>query len=305
MSYSHKDKKFVKEIRDNLESAGYSVFWDQNISPGSAVLDTLNKEFLEADVLLAVISDSYLESIPATSELMKAIGFRGVRSKPKVLPYVIGNPDNLPINIKNIVYLKGSFDIETDMNKILSSLEKMKGEILAELQIETEEKEKIHKSFASYMENVFSTLEKKERQNKYISYVCYGISIMFLILAVIVAFLFLDSSALNEFSSMLQLSLRVFAIISLIIALSRMMFVLGKSFMVESIRNSDRRHAISFGKFFIDAYGDKASRDEIRAVFGDWNIDKGSSFIRQDSNEIDPQITNALQVITSALKKLN
>jgi hypothetical protein len=69
--------------------------------------------------------------------------------------------------------------------------------------------------------------------------------------------------------------------------------------MVESIRNGDRIHAISFGKFYLNAYGDIATREEIKEVFGNWNIDNGSSFITQDAKDIDPNVLGALEIIKS------
>lgn len=73
--------------------------------------------------------------------------------------------------------------------------------------------------------------------------------------------------------------------------------------MVESIRNGDRIHAIWFGKFYIRAYGKQASREEIREVLSEWNIDKGSSFSKQDAKEINPQIIDTLDVLKSLMKQ--
>lgn len=69
--------------------------------------------------------------------------------------------------------------------------------------------------------------------------------------------------------------------------------------MVEAIRNGDRIHAISFGKFYIRAYGREATRQEIKEVLGEWNIDKGSSFHTQDAKEIDPNILGVLELLKS------
>lgn len=88
----------------------------------------------------------------------------------------------------------------------------------------------------------------------------------------------------------------------LILALGRLLFILGKSFMVEAIRNSDRIHAISFGEFYLNAYGKVATRDEVREVFGKWNIDNGSSFISQSPKDYDPQILENLVLAVEALK---
>ena len=72
--------------------------------------------------------------------------------------------------------------------------------------------------------------------------------------------------------------------------------------MVEAIRNSDRIHAISFGEFFLNAYGNVATREEVRDVFGNWNIDNGSSFITQSPKDYDPQIIENLINAVNAFK---
>ena len=67
--------------------------------------------------------------------------------------------------------------------------------------------------------------------------------------------------------------------------------------MVESIRCSDRIHAISFGKFFLDAYGDEATREEVINAFGSWNIDNGgTTFRNQSSDDYDPKLIELLKV---------
>ena len=68
--------------------------------------------------------------------------------------------------------------------------------------------------------------------------------------------------------------------------------------MVESIRCSDRIHAISFGKFFLDAYGSEATRQEVIQAFSSWNIDNGStSFRNQSSEDYDPKIDEIIKLL--------
>lgn len=70
--------------------------------------------------------------------------------------------------------------------------------------------------------------------------------------------------------------------------------------MVESIRYSDRVYAISFGKFFLDAYGLEASREEVLQAFSSWNIDNdNTSFRNQSGDDYDPKLSE----IISLLKK--
>jgi hypothetical protein len=60
--------------------------------------------------------------------------------------------------------------------------------------------------------------------------------------------------------------------------------------MVEALRNADRRHAISFGEFYLRARGASIDWSEVKDAFQHWNIDKGSQFIGQQTSDLDPQV---------------
>lgn len=54
-----------------------------------------------------------------------------------------------------------------------------------------------------------------------------------------------------------MLSVEAIVLSALVVALSRLLFLLGKSFMVESIRFYDRAHAIGLGKLYLKLYKGK------------------------------------------------
>jgi hypothetical protein len=94
----------------------------------------------------------------------------------------------------------------------------------------------------------------------------------------------------------------VYGVIALFIAIilvsiSKLLFTLAKSFMVEAIRCDDRIHAISFGKFMIEAYGDEITIDQILQAFSAWNYDNGgSSFRTQSSDDYDPKLSELINL---------
>ncbi len=55
------------------------------------------------------------------------------------------------------------------------------------------------------------------------------------------------------------------------------------------MKNADRSHAISFGKFYLDAYGASAKWEELKEAFQYWNINNESSFSKIDTNQYDPK----------------
>lgn len=56
------------------------------------------------------------------------------------------------------------------------------------------------------------------------------------------------------------------AVISLLITMTWFAFVLGKSFMVEAIRNMDRIHAIDFGDFYLKLFKEDFEWPELKEI---------------------------------------
>ena len=67
----------------------------------------------------------------------------------------------------------------------------------------------------------------------------------------------------------------------------------------EALKCSDRIHAIAFGKFYLQAYGDKATWAELKEVFQYWNIDRASTFSGLDPTQIDPQILTLIAQVAN------
>lgn len=160
--------------------------------------------------------------------------------------------------------------------------------------------EKVEQGLSKYIDNVFVKLQEKEKSNKKLSIWLYIVSILFLTLTIVIAIMF---SATIKIDSDNLLPVIVSGVVSsviivMLISLSKLLFTLAKSFMVESIRCSDRIHAISFGKFFLDAYGTEASREEIIKAFSSWNIDNGSTLFRnQSSADFDPKLAELIKIL--------
>jgi hypothetical protein len=94
----------------------------------------------------------------------------------------------------------------------------------------------------------------------------------------------------TEWTALVELVVTGIVVVGLLVALAKYAFSLGKSFMVEALRNADRRHAIKFGEFYLRAHGSAVEWTEIKEAFQHWNIDKGSQFIGQQAADLDPQV---------------
>lgn len=301
ISYSHIDKELARKFYDYLNNLGFDVIWDENtITTG----DDFNKKLMSAlsnsDVYLPIISNNFERSTFTRRELLAAIGYNSSRDLPRIFPYIVyGN--SIPIDLSTLLCFMGTENVDKDLYEIGNQLEKLIGSIFAEQDTANETVENLNISLESYLKDVFAKLEKNEKTNRYLAYFSYGTSVFFLVLIVIFGIIKSNNYANAELDlcSNIFFSLHNVVILTVLAALSRLSFILGKSFMVEAIRNGDRIHAISFGKFYIQAYGKQASRQEIREVLGEWNIDKGSSFHTQDAKEIDPNILGILELLKS------
>jgi hypothetical protein len=85
---------------------------------------------------------------------------------------------------------------------------------------------------------------------------------------------------------------------ALLAGLAKYAFLLSTSFMQESLKNADRRHAINFGKFYLESYGAAADWSQVKEAFENWNISGSNAFTQQDNSMPDlTALEKALSVI--------
>lgn len=308
ISYSHTDKENALSLSNLLIRNNFEVLGDFNLKIGDNFEKRLNNSLLEADAIIFLITRAFNLSNYTRQEVITAYSYFTARDKPRILP-VLFQDGELPGEFKNMLYLSAdNKDSNTIMTELLAHLCIIRDELESEQKGKAENKEIFEESLAKYIEKDLSRLQKKEVLNRFLSYGCYIFSLISIAFAIKLSVDRIQNIDLASDWRNLALSqvTSVFSII-LILAMSRLFFVLGKSFMVESIRNSDRIHAISFGEFFLNAYSDVATREEVRDVFGNWNIDNGSSFITQSPKDYDPQLVEnlikALEIFKDQIKK--
>ena len=140
-----------------------------------------------------------------------------------------------------------------------------------------------------------------------ISWVCYSLSLIILIALLYFAFYKfskLDSAGIDiSLYQTIVLCVEIVVLSIVAVSISRFLFLLGKSFMVESLRNANRAHAIGLGKLYLKLYKGKFKWDELKAVLRNWNIDSGSAFMTLDAKDIEPVSLDNLS--PSLLGKIN
>ena len=304
ISYSRQDEEKALQVYQQLKENGFEVLSDFDLKIGDP-LNSLNNMLLQADAVICLITSSYNKSNFASKELLTAYAYQMAKRTPQLVPVLFEGAE-MPYELRNVIYLKtNGKTFKNTLIKIIANLNVLRDEKENKQRVTEEEREVSQVSLLQFIEKTMNRLQENECKNKRLSYLCYISSGIFSIVAILFS-LFKTNTILEITEWQIAISKTVCGTLTLllILALSRLMFVLGKSFMVESIRNSDRIHAISFGEFFLNAYGNVATRDEVREVFGNWNIDNGSSFITQSPKDYDPQLVENLINALNALKNV-
>ncbi|MCU5684691.1 toll/interleukin-1 receptor domain-containing protein [Bacillus wiedmannii] len=315
-TYLYEDHETAEAIAAPLKKRGYKVILRNERLLFGESIEKKRLGLKTADYLVVILSRDALRSNEIKHELSTAMGYYRERKKPIIIPIAF-EEEGVPLKndtvfddivYENMLIFRGSMEkIDEFASKFSYRISELIGETQA---IEEENKEKIakvEKKIDTYITGAMTRLTAKERDYRNIAYICYGLCGLFLIAAIIfllykVNFIINPQKVLTT-AEQIQLGLVGFVLLALILSVARFLYLIGKSFMVESLRNSDRIHAISFGEFYLKAYQEKADWSEIKEAFQHWNIDGGSSFNSQSANDFDPEIFKNIieftKVITS------
>jgi hypothetical protein len=304
VSYAAADEDFVNRLVERLKESGHTVYFSGgSLQIGQKWQDSLSSWLREADAIVIVISEASSGSRWLMTELGAALGYFQERGQPVILPVVI-DESPLPVQLSQIQAL---FARNKDLDWIVPRLTGTLDAIVGRAQARTEEKRevqaRIERHAAEYIKESLSDLREKEKVYKRIAYLWYSAALLALLGGVSFALwrALISAATQPTWISIVHLAVASVLVIGLLGALSRFAFILGKSFMVESLRNGDRIHAISFGEFYLKTFPEKAEWAEIKEAFQHWNIDSGSSFITQNATDIDPQILQTAIEVAKAI----
>ncbi len=188
-------------------------------------------------------------------------------------------------------------------------------ESLAELALEKERyneesRKKIERTSRDYVADALETLDQKEIQFHTISKVWSGVGAASLAGA-IAFFAYLSLTTAISMPNPITWEYLAFAVfkglvaVALLAGLAKYAFLLGNSYMQEALKNADRRHAINFGKFYLESYGAAAEWSQVKEAFEHWNITGTNAFKRpEDSIPNISALEKAVALVERAGKAL-
>jgi hypothetical protein len=309
ISYSNVDRVFAEALKNALSELGHTPWWfEEGVAPGQKLQETIFDQLKSAEALLILVSPSSLRSQWVGHELGAALAYSEERGKPLIIPVLLGNVVLEPPLSRYMGIRADSGDAEEVALKVSVAFEERFGRVKAKEEERREVQKKVEVSAADFIEK--SMLELRERETSYrrLAYFWYGIAYVTLVASVGFGMwrALVQAPTTMEWTSLVELAISGVIVIGLLIALAKYSFTLGKSFMVEALRNADRRHAIAFGEFYLRAYGASAEWKDVKDAFQNWNIDKGSHFLGQSQADFDPQIFSlAVEIARSVAGRRN
>lgn len=328
ISHSHDPQslEFSANLGGKLMQLGHDVILrDPDIfrQPPSD-FDTGNLALMEYDVLLYVVTVDDMDTGGFYDELKTYIDYLGKEFKDsKIIRYLTLGPTYTNHVFKfdkspdSVIPVKASTDndrefSETEPDEIAKKIHlqiilKLRSD--HESSIERKEQlQKIEITSAKFIEDALEKLEKREQQlekraNTW-NLLGWGALILGVLASTILVGLtaFFTNGVIENWPQVFYYAIKSLIIITLLIASSKYAFTLASSYMTESLKNSDRIHAISFGKFFLQAFGENLDTSEVKEIFQHWNISSESSFSKLKTAEFDPKIVEAILSVADVVK---
>ncbi len=196
------------------------------------------------------------------------------------------------------------------------TLKKRENDLSAKLLQLKEEHEKqiqnrIDIKVPEYVSNALSALEAKETEYKTKAHDWSFKGNVALACAVVASLLALSYGA-YEFSNTDKadiswlffgyLMLKGLIVIGLFCAWAKHAYNQSNAYMHEALKRTERTHAISFGKLYLEIYGNDVSKEDMKSIFENWNMESQSAFKEIQQVDFQPQTLDKLKDIIGLMK---
>jgi hypothetical protein len=171
-----------------------------------------------------------------------------------------------------------------------------------------ESRKKIERTSKDYVSDTLNALDEKETQFHRISKIWSGIGaaslvcgLVFFVAVTMLSFASIPNPVTWEF-----ITFSIFKgliAVGLFAALAKYSFLFSNSYMREALKNADRRHAINFGKFYLESYGAAAEWSQIKEAFEHWNIIGTNAFSKTDESQVDVTTVEKFATLIEKIQK--
>jgi TIR domain len=305
ISYNHQDSVIASEISRRLLERGHDVFRaEESLTPGQDWESALSEALQSSEVFVSLLTENSINSQYVLTELGAARAYQRTSKRMLVIPVLLDKIEIPPV-IRHIqVIFAPKRDIDEIVDQIERAITTFIGQRAAVEEKEVEVKKRIEANAAVYIDEAIRSLAEREAKNRLSGNIWYYLGYITLAAGVgygVYSVAQYASSNDQHWIRFAYLGLKSIIIIGLLIACSKYAFTLGKSYMSEALKSADRIHAISFGRFYLRAFSEKADWAELKEVFQHWNISNSSAFTELDVNHFDPKFLEAVVEVAKAL----
>ncbi len=92
-------------------------------------------------------------------------------------------------------------------------------------------------------------------------------------------------------------------VVSILAAFAKYAYAVGSAYTHESVKRTDRIHAIGFGKMYLEIYGSQVDQQDVKSIFENWNLNSDSSFTKIKEADFENKTYNKLADAIIALSE--
>lgn len=293
VSFDSSEGGWLDDLFNILRSHGHEMMSQRDVAAGERIDEGTAKLIERSEIFIPFVSPKYDTSGSIHAREISYAIERKHAGEMQILPVAVDmNMDLIPSPLNEFTPVSVnrspiSEAASTILDAITATINNHLDKII---QLNLRHK-RLKEGAAGFIKQSKADLRERESQYRRVAYLCYSIGILALSLGIFFARQRLVTIKTNDTPTTIVSHGLVYALlITLLIALVKYVFTIGKSYMNEALKNADRTHAISFGEFYITAYPERARWEEIKEAFQNWNIDQGSSFKTQETKEFDPRV---------------
>ena len=307
ISSRSESREVLQPIMQGLRDSGYTVVdLRKDLNPSLPIKESIYDEIKSCDVIIVIFGKSEERQFHRSEDsLIKTVIDA---DKSKLLVPVILDSSSVPEDYKNFTSMYAKSDDLGDLvDRLRYLIDKFYVKKKEDLKKKEELQARIENNSANYISEALENIKNKEIEEKRLATNWQSIGFVSIVCSIVFSTYSLYSTSelakidTIPIATIIIVSFKGVFSIALFIAAAKYAFDLGKSHMDEALKYSDRMHAISFGKFYLQVFGDTASWEEIKSVFENWNISNESSFSKLQSANFDPEIIKSLAELIKAL----
>ncbi|AMW52864.1 hypothetical protein LI47_12685 [Salmonella enterica] len=253
------------------------------------------KNLKNADVFIALVTEHSDKSYYFNIEVAGAISYVTNSNRSKlVLPVVL---DKEALNNSDLGVFQALFARSNDMtnlvNKIVNAISRFEGARVAQEETKEIRAKVLKDESADYISETIEDLKAREKDGRQLSsrwhLAGYGALVASVIFVLTLWFLAERSFVQSPLDTTRLIfdAIKGVTVVALLLGLARYSFLMAKTHQLEALKNADRLHAISFGKFYMRVFSTQISQSELKEVFQHWNTSGASDLSHLDVDKID------------------